>query len=75
MPCVGTVPPVALGVTALAVYEPGDVRWVKGGTAYGSESAGPDGCEFYIVSLGPFDVCDPETNPPPNGHWSDVLGA
>jgi Cupin domain. len=55
-------------------YRPGDVRWVKGGTAYGSESAGPDGCEFYIVSMGPFDVHDPEKVPPPNGDWRSVKG-
>src|SRR5690606_11229777 len=50
-------------------YRPGDVRWVKGGTAYGSESAGAEGCQFYIVSLGPFEVNDPDQVPPPNGDW------
>lgn len=35
-------------------YFEGQVRWVKGGTVYGPESAGPEGCEFYFVSLGEF---------------------
>lgn len=55
-------------------YVPGDIRWVRGGTSYGSESAGPDGCEFYILSVGPFAVHDPTVDPPPNGTWRDVLG-
>ncbi len=53
-------------------YRPGDVRWVQGGTAYGSESAGPEGCEFYIVSLGPFDVNDPASDTPPRGDWRSL---
>ncbi|HEX4109242.1 MAG TPA: hypothetical protein VHX88_13985 [Solirubrobacteraceae bacterium] len=48
-------------------YHPGDVRWVKGGFAYGQETAGPEGCEFFLASLGPFAVCDPDENPPPRG--------
>ena len=54
-------------------YLPGDFRWVQGGTAYGSEMSGPDGCEFYLISLGPFDVIMPEDTPPPNGYWHDHL--
>jgi hypothetical protein len=46
-------------------YYPGDVRWIKGGRPYGAESAGPEGCEFYLASLGPFGTYDPERNPPP----------
>jgi hypothetical protein len=48
-------------------YRPGQVRWVGGGYAYGRETAGPDGCEFYLLSLGPFSINDPEQNPPPRG--------
>lgn len=43
-------------------YFEGQVRWVKGGTVYGPEAAGPEGCEFYYVSLGPFGS-DPEPAP------------
>jgi hypothetical protein len=59
------------GVEGEGVYRPGDVRWVRGGTAYGSETAGADGCEFYIVSLGEFDVKDPGKEAPPRGHWHE----
>lgn len=41
-------------------YRPGDVRWTKGGTIYGPERAGPEGCEFYLISAGPFAVHDPD---------------
>lgn len=58
-----------------STYRPGDVRWVRGGTAYGEESAGPEGCEFYIVSLGPFDVKDPAAEAPPRGDWRSAKGA
>jgi hypothetical protein len=33
-------------------YRPGDVRWVRAGTYYGPETAGPDGCEFYLIGAG-----------------------
>jgi hypothetical protein len=46
-------------------YAPGDVRWVNGGIAYGPETAGPDGCEFYIISTGPLFAKDPAKDPPP----------
>jgi hypothetical protein len=52
-------------------YFPGQVRWVRGGFAYGSEGAGPDGCEFYFFSLGPYGQHDPEIEPPPLGRWDD----
>ena len=41
-------------------YRPGDVRWVKGGKTYGAELAGPEGCEFYLASLGPFGTHVPD---------------
>ena len=41
-------------------YHAGGVRWVEGGVPYGPERAGPEGCEFYFVSLGPFGSFDPE---------------
>lgn len=48
-------------------YHPGDVRWVKGGYAYGRETAGPEGCEFYLAALGPFAVHNPDEVAPPRG--------
>lgn len=33
-------------------YHPGDVRWVKGGHAYGPEQPGPEGVEFLLLSCG-----------------------
>jgi hypothetical protein len=50
-------------------YRAGQVRLVEGGYAYGREGAGPDGCEFIFVSLGPFDRHDPDEVPPPRGRW------
>jgi hypothetical protein len=47
-------------------YRPGDVRWVNGGRPYGPETAGPDGCEFYIMSTGPLFAKDPAKEPPPS---------
>ncbi|MCZ8132186.1 MAG: cupin domain-containing protein [Steroidobacteraceae bacterium] len=34
------------------VFRPGDIRWVRGGHAYGPETAGPAGVRFHLVSLG-----------------------
>jgi hypothetical protein len=56
-------------------YHAGDVRRVRGGFAYGSETAGPEGCEFYFVSLGPYGRLDPDVDPPPLGRWDDVQPA
>ena len=37
------------------VFQPGDVRWVRGGLTYGPEWAGPQGAVLLIVALnGPF---------------------
>ena len=44
------------------VYEAGDVRWVKGGHAYGPEHPGPQGVEFFLISLGG----------PVSLHWADL---
>jgi hypothetical protein len=33
-------------------YRPGDVRWVRAGTFYGPETAGPEGCEFILIGAG-----------------------
>lgn len=49
----------------------GQVRWVRGGFAYGAEGAGPSGCEFYYFSLGPYGQHDPDREPPPLGRWDD----
>lgn len=45
-------------------YREGDIRWVKGGRSYGAETAGKEGCEFYLASLGPFGTF-PADNPHP----------
>jgi quercetin dioxygenase-like cupin family protein len=50
-------------------YEEGDIRWVKSGTAYGPEAAGPDGCEVLLIGAGsfPLPTFDPAVDPPPTG--------
>jgi hypothetical protein len=53
-------------------YVPGDVRWVKGGSAYGPETAGPSGCDFYIISTGPLSAKDPAKEPPPGRGSRDL---
>jgi hypothetical protein len=50
----------------------GQVRWVRGGFAYGAEGAGPEGCEFYFFSLGPYGQHDPDVEPAPLGRWDDT---
>lgn len=35
-------------------FREGDIRWVKSGTPYGPESAGPDGCEVMLIGAGKF---------------------
>ena len=52
-------------------FFPGQVRWVRGGYAYGSEGAGPEGCTFYFFSLGPYGQHDPDVEAPPLGRWDD----
>ena len=52
-------------------YREGDLRWVRGGFAYGPERSGPDGCEYLFFSLGPYDKLDPDEYPPPLGRWDD----
>lgn len=39
-------------------YHVGDIRWVRGGTFYGPERAGSQGCEFILaaVAQSPFDL-------------------
>lgn len=49
----------------------GQVRWVRGGFAYGSEGAGPEGCELLYFSLGPYGRHDPDVEAPPLGRWDD----
>lgn len=44
-------------------FEVGDLRWVKGGTRYGPERAGPDGCEVLLITRGTFPP-ENEPNPP-----------
>ncbi len=52
-------------------YRAGQVRWVRGGFAYGREGAGPEGCEFFYFSLGPYGQHDPDVEPAPLGRWDD----
>ena len=49
-------------------YEVGDIRWVKAGTPYGPEAAGPDGCDVILVGAGkfPLPTYDPAVDPPPS---------
>jgi hypothetical protein len=56
-------------VEAEGTYEVGDIRWVKAGTAYGPEGAGPEGCEVILVAAGsfPLPTFDPAVDPPPAG--------
>jgi hypothetical protein len=35
-------------------FEVGDLRWVKAGTTYGPERAGPEGCEVILITKGSF---------------------
>jgi hypothetical protein len=46
-------------------YEAGDIRWVRGGHAYGPEQPGPAGVDFILVSLGG----------PVSLHWADLEAA
>lgn len=48
-------------------YSAGRARWVPGGAVSGRQSAGPDGCEYHFVSLGPYRVLDPDRVHPPTG--------
>ncbi len=59
-----------LHVAGEQVYRVGDIRWVKGGTAYSGEVPGPDGCEFIFLSLGPYGFFDPAVDEPPLGWGS-----
>ena len=47
-------------------YEVGDIRWVKAGTVYGPEGAGPEGCEVMLIAAGsfPLPTFDPTVDPP-----------
>jgi len=47
----------------------GDIRWVKSGTAYGPEAAGPEGCEVMLIGAGafPLPTYDPAIVSPPRG--------
>jgi hypothetical protein len=58
-----------LTVEGEATYREGEVRFVRGGFAYGAEVGGPNGCEFIFVSLGPYGRFDPDVERPPLGRW------
>tara|TARA_Y100001934_G_scaffold278590_1_gene380146 strand:+ start:676 stop:1488 length:813 start_codon:yes stop_codon:yes gene_type:complete len=49
-------------------FEPGDVRWVRGGHSYGPEEPGPEGVEFLLLSCGgPVALHWSDLEPPPKG--------
>jgi hypothetical protein len=50
-------------------YREGDFRWVRGGYAYGGELPGPDGVEFFFLSMGPYGWFNPDVDEPPLGRW------
>lgn len=57
-------------------YQVGDLRWVRAGTYYGPEEAGPDGCEFLLISQGPISIMwgtggsiRPPSPPESTGAW------
>jgi len=52
-------------------HRAGDLRWVRGGFAYGPERSGPEVCEYLFFSLGPYDKLDPDVAAPPLGRWDD----
>jgi hypothetical protein len=54
-------------VAGEGTYEVGDIRWVKAGTPYGPEGAGPEGCEVMLIAAGkfPLPTYDPAVDPPP----------
>ena len=56
-------------VAGEGTFEVGDIRWVKAGTAYGPEAAGPDGCEVMLIGAGkfPLPTFDPSVDPAPRG--------
>jgi len=58
-----------LHIPGEGVYREGDFRWVQGGYAYGGELPGPDGVEFFFISLGPYGWFDPDLEEPPRGRW------
>lgn len=58
-----------LTVPGEGTYREGDIRWVRGGYAYGGELPGPDGVEFIFVSLGEYGWFDPDVHEPPLGRW------
>lgn len=50
------------------IYRAGEIRWVKGGHAYGPEQPGPDGVAFTLVSLGgPVNLRWADLEPAPHG--------
>lgn len=60
-----------LTVPGEGTYRVGDFRWVRGGYAYGGEIPGPDGCEFFFISMGPYGWFNPDVYPPPLGRWDE----
>jgi hypothetical protein len=56
-------------VAGEGTYVEGDIRWVKAGTAYGPEGAGPEGCDVMLIAAGsfPLPTYDPAVEPPRPG--------
>ena len=60
-----------LHIEGEGVFREGSFRWVKGGYAYGPETPGPDGAEFFFISMGPYGLFVADDVEPPLGRWDD----
>lgn len=60
-----------LHIEGEGTYKEGSFRWVRGGFAYGPETSGPGGVEFFFVSMGPYGMFFADEHPPPLGRWDD----
>jgi hypothetical protein len=60
-----------LHIAGEGVFRVGSFRWVKGGFAYGPEVPGPDGVEFFFVSMGPYGLFFADEHRPPLGRWDE----
>lgn len=61
-----------LHIAGEGIYSEGTFRWVKGGFAYGPETPGSDGVEFFFVSMGPYGLFFADEHEPPLGRWDDL---
>lgn len=61
-----------LHIDGEGTYGPGSFRWVRGGFAYAPEIPGPEGAEFYFISMGPYGLSYLDEGEPPLGSWRDL---